>query len=305
MKTRCLSLLLFFPIVVFSQATNHFDYPDARWYVAETYDDGFPQNPVFGATETTIYGYLGDSLVGGTSWHKLYSTKDPAFAGDLVFEGLIRTDSDLVLFTTPSSQLDTLYDFSLEAGDYVRYPFYGNLYYTWLDTVGTITLNGELYQVYDFDEPFGMPDYFDYVDEQWIEGIGSIHGPLFPHAPETFTHEIIAGDSLILTCSFANGQQFWQHPDYDACYTQIMAGTGDQSLTAGELYPNPFRDKITLQLAGSGMFELTVLSETGQVLLRKTVGSGEEVDLSALSNGMYFMRLSNGTDARTGKVVKQ
>ncbi|MNU59379.1 hypothetical protein D3C71_485440 [compost metagenome] len=305
MKTYCLFILLFAPAFIFSQVTNHFDQPDARWYVAKTYAAGTLQNPSFGATKTTVYGYLGDSLISSTFWHKLYSTDDPLFSSDFVFEGLIRTDNSLILFTDALSQLDTLYNFNIAAGDYIPYSFYGNLYPTRLDDVYTITLNGEPFRIYDFDEPMALPNFFDYVNERWIEGIGSIHGPLFPHQPRTFTHEILAGDSLILTCSFADGQSFWQHPSYDNCYTQIMLGTGDHFLTEADLYPNPFQNQLTVQLPENRTFEMSLFSETGQVLFLKTVVSGEIVDLSSLSAGIYFVKLSDGTQTLTDKLVKQ
>lgn len=305
MKTNYLFILLFVPVFAFSQAVNHFNQIDARWYVAKTYPAATPQNPNFSATKTTVYGYLGDSLINGISWHKLYATNDPLFESDFVFEGLIRTDNNLVIFTNTFSELDTLYDFSLNAGDHVSYPFYDNLYPTRLDDVDSITLNGEFFRTYDFDEPMGLPNAFDYVDERWIEGIGSIHGPLFPHQPRTFTHEIISGDSLILTCSCANGQFFWQHPSYENCYTQILLGTGSYLTAEIDFYPNPFRDQVVVRLPENKTFDMTVLSETGQELCRKTVVSGEIIDLSFLSTGMYFINLSDGLQNTTGKLIKQ
>ncbi len=304
MKAYCIFTLLFIPAFIFSQAVNHFDYTDARWYVAKTYAAGTPQNPNFGTTKTTIYGYQGDSLINSTAWHKLYSTNDPLFGSGLVFEGLIRTDNNLVLFTNTSGQPDTLYDFNLGAGDYVYYPFYNNLYPTTLYDIDTITLNGEFFRTYDFNEPTGLPNAFDYVDERWIEGIGSIHGPLFPHQPRTFTHEILAGDSLILTCSYANGQFFRQHPSYENCYTQIILETSSYSLTETALYPSPFQDQVTVQLPENTPCEITILSETGKILFQKTVISDEVLDLSSFSAGIYFVKLSDGSRSRTGKLVK-
>jgi hypothetical protein len=299
--------LLFYPglIPVFAsgQATNHFDRPDARWHVARTFSAANPQDTDFNATTTRIYGYHGDSLHGGMSWHKLYSSYDPAFVGNLVYEGLIRTDNELVLFTDTLNALDTLYDFSLGADDYVLYPFYNNQYYTWIDHLDSIELNGAFFGTYHFDEPFALPSFFDYVGERWIEGIGSIHGPLFPHRPRTFSGEV-SGDSLILTCSYANGQFFWQHPSYEDCYTQIVWGTDDKLLPGIDLYPNPSTGSVTLDLPENGTFEMIVTSETGQVLFRQQVVSGVAVDLSFLSAGMYITLLSNGSQILAGKLAK-
>ncbi len=72
----------------------------------------------------------------------------------------------------------------------------------------TIELDNTPYNVYHFDEPLWLENFFSYLNEMWIEGIGSIHGPLFPHKkPRRFSNEVpMTGDSLILTCSYANGQ---------------------------------------------------------------------------------------------------
>lgn len=92
------------------------------------------------------------------------------------------------------------------------------------------------------------------------------------------------------------------------------------SSTAGRLalnaevaiFPNPARNKATLQLsaAQAGIYQVELLSAQGQLLRTNTVevngaNASLPVDLSALSNGLYLVRVSNGDRTAVRRLVKQ
>jgi len=105
--------------------------------------------------------------------------------------------------------------------------------------IDSIKINGQYYRHLHFAEPT-MINAFNLLNEVWIEGIGSIHDPIFTTFPIKFSTEI--PDSLILTCTYSNNQQLWQHPSYNSCYLNIVLGFGNQSKTNLITYPNPVQD---------------------------------------------------------------
>lgn len=303
MKTNILFLLFFFPASVFSQLTNHFDHLDSRWNVVRTFPNGNQQNTNFVGQETTVYGYQGDSLIGNELWNKLYSTQDSLFANGLTFLGLTRTDSSRILFLNPLSELDTLYDFNLNVGDYIRYVLNGVLSNPiTVIQIDSIQLNGQFYRRFFFDEPIGI-DFFDDLDEVWIEGIGSIHGPIFPNSPRKFAQEWV--DSVIVSCTYSDAQQVWDHPSFDACYVQVALATDDHDFEQVTISPNPFIDNIILQFDHIEKRELILSNGMGQELMRKTTTTNSEtVDLSSLVDGIYFITIQHNQQRSMCKLIK-
>lgn len=72
MKSTTIITLLLLQTFAFGQVIQHFENSDTRWNVAETY----PDNPSFVATTTTVYGFMGDTLINGNAWRKIYVTGD-------------------------------------------------------------------------------------------------------------------------------------------------------------------------------------------------------------------------------------
>lgn len=200
---------------------NHFDNPDSKWYVAKTYPGGNQEDPYFVATTTTVYGFKGDTIINSEKWLKIYSTPDPLFQNNLKYRGLIRTEDNKVFYMDTLYQLDTLYDFNLNVGDNAFFNLYGGTQPTWVKVIETDSIqlnNGAYYKRLKFEDPQIITPFY-YLKGVWIEGIGSIHGPLFTNSPIMFSSE--QPDSLILACSFSDNQYVWQHPSYSNCYIQV------------------------------------------------------------------------------------
>lgn len=304
MKTKFLLSILTIPMFVFGQVTNHFDNLDSKWNVAKTYPAANQQNPNFVATMTTVFGFQGDTLINGNLWFKLYSTSDSLFQNNLVFKGLTRTDNNRVLFLDPSNQLDTLYDFNISLGDSVLFNLYGQFPEKIpVINIDSIQINGQFYRRFHFAEPT-IINAFDLLSEVWIEGIGSIHGPIFTNFPIKFSTEI--PDSLILTCTYSNSQQFWQHPSYNSCYLNIVLGIDKKTKTDLTFYPNPVQDIIKLNLTKPDYYEINIFNSAGQKLLQKTITSDVlTIDLTSLNDGIYFITVDNKTERWTSKIIKK
>ncbi|MBL0074025.1 MAG: T9SS type A sorting domain-containing protein [Bacteroidetes bacterium] len=255
-------------------------------------------------TTTTIYGFQGDTLINSDLWFKLFSTNDSLFQNNLTFKGLSRTDNNIVLFLDTLNQLDTLYDFTISLGDSVLFNLYGQ-YPEKIPVINidSIQINGQFFRRFHFAEPT-IINAFDLLSEVWIEGIGSIHGPIFTNFPIKFSTEI--PDSLILTCTYSNIQQFWQHPSYNSCYLNIVLALDNITKTNLTIYPNPVQDNIKINFTKTDNYEINIFNSAGQKLIHKTVTSDfATIDLTTLNDGIYFITIDSRTERWTSKLLKK
>jgi hypothetical protein len=303
MKTTIILSILLLPSILCGQVINHFDNLDSKWNVAKTYPAANQQNPNFAATTTTVYGFQGDTLINSEQWLKLSSTSDSTFQNDLLYRGLLRAENSKVLYLDTLNLLDTLYDFSLNVGDSVLFDLYG-MYPEWLQVINadSIQINGDYYRRLKFEEP--SINAFDWLDEEWIEGIGSKHGPLFPAFPVKFSEEI--PDSMLLTCSYSDNQQIWQHPSYQSCYVNIVLSVDQLKFFDFKIYPNPFADKIHIENIEFREYGITVLNSLGQTVRQTHINNNNTIiDLADLKAGVYFLRIDEGEKAMTMKIIKK
>lgn len=302
MKTTIIFSVLLLPSILLGQVIDHFDNLDSKWNVARTYPAGNQQNPNFVATTTTVYGYHGDTIINSELWFKLYSSNDSLFQNNLIFRGLIRTENNKVLYLDTLNQFDTLYDFNLSVGDSVLFDLYGS-YPEWIPviSVDSIQINGAFYHRIKFAEP--SISAFDWLDEEWIEGIGSKHGPLFPAFPVKFSEEV--PDSMLLTCTYSDNQQIWQHPSYASCYVNIVLRVDNFEYSDFKIYPNPFSSQIIIENNKNEKYTLTIINSLGQVIRQEQLESNTEtIDLPELKAGIYLLRINDRELIKTMKIIK-
>jgi hypothetical protein len=302
MKTIIIFSILLLPSILLGQVINHFDNSDSRWNVAKTYPAANQQNPNFVATTTTVYGFQGDTIINSEQWFKLYSTTDSLFQSNLFYRGLLREENNKVFYLDTLNQLDTLYDFSLNVGDTVLFDLYG-MSPEWLHVINvdSIQINGQYYKRLKFEEP--SISAFDWLDEEWIEGIGSKHGLLFPAFPVKFSEEI--PDSMLLTCTYSDNQQIWQHPSYLNCYVNIVLSVNDIEYSYFNIYPNPFSNHVIIENNKNREYVLTILNNSGQIIRHEQIESNTQtIDLSELKAGLYLLRVNDGELIKTMKIIK-
>lgn len=269
----------------------------ASWYVADTYPNGSMQDPGFTETLTTAFSYDGDTLLGLDQWSVMQAAP-LAGSGLPSTIGFARAAGDVVLFRDTLGVVDTLYDFSLLPGDSVFYP--GSISaYVRVEQVSAIVVAGVSHRVIAF-EPF-LQQVPSFLYERWIEGVGSVHGPLYPRYPRNFMTEV-PGDSLRLTCFKRNSVLLWSHPDYPDCVTNIIQGTDDLSGSDRgiSMWPNPGAQELMVASERSTVFAVVLCDAQGRVVLQRTAPQGSNaIDTSALASGPYTVRVI----ARDGSIV--
>lgn len=92
----------------------------------------------------------------------------------------------------------------------------------------------------------------------------------------------------------------------DAC-----AGIDELAGLTIDMYPNPTVGNVVLDIAGeSNGFVLEIVDVNGKLVYTETIGeinSGlrRTIDLSNVANGLYFLKLDDGTSSTTRKLMKQ
>lgn len=81
---------------------------------------------------------------------------------------------------------------------------------------------------------------------------------------------------------------------YDMCPYNGIAD--NKTLSDFDIYPNPTRGKVTIRINNN--CELTITNIVGQVILKRTAGKNEKVDLSNQMQGVYLIT------AKTNKAIK-
>ncbi|MDB2597040.1 T9SS type A sorting domain-containing protein [Schleiferiaceae bacterium] len=303
MKSVLINALFLIPTIIFGQIENHFQNQDSKWSVTQTYPNGIPTNPNLNLTETLIYGFQGDSTYNSLTWNKLYFTRDTLFMSNLKYGGLLRSDNNYVMHIDTLNQLDTLYNFDLNLGDSAYFNIFG-MFPEWLEVteIDSVQIGSSFYKTIEFAEP--SVSAFDWLDEKWIEGIGSIHGPLFPHYPRKFSEE--TPDSMFLTCSFTNASQVWNHPAYSSCYTNVYLDIDEKKETIFKVYPNPFSEYVILESQYfPNQTRIELYNSIGQLLNEfEPTSSIYKIDLRSLNNGIYFLKIKIESHYKTIELIK-
>ena len=89
----------------------------------------------------------------------------------------------------------------------------------------------------------------------------------------------------------------------------LTVGTINPAADRLSVYPNPFSDRVTLEVSGlRGASELTILDIAGRVVVRRDLEAGAtRLDLitTRLKAGTYLLRLTNEAGISTARMVRQ
>ena len=193
------------------------------------------------------------------------------------------------------------YDFSMEIGDSISfYPLTD--YYMKLEQIQNENVFGEERKVY----------YFKRTWEQllshvvWIEGIGSLAGIMHPDkAASSFWTWV---DPFELNCYYYNDELQYQS------YLASVYGCYFESLDTDELvnntikiYPNPANQSFTIDLSTGDKAETVILQlydiQGVCVKQKKIHSSKEQIDISHILSGLYFIKLNSNDKTYLKKLI--
>ena len=197
-----------------------------------------------------------------------------------------------------------LYDFDLKVGESTLITTQytgGEEYFYDLLKIEKVTFFGKIRQKYIF-EVRNMQNKL-VGQKVWIEGIGSLVHPF-----ETLIKPVFDGYWYELLCSYSNQQQHYMNPKYNFCNT--TAPTNDIFLENidVQISPNPFHNNLTINILDEANddFTMVLYNNIGQEVLRQSVAPQTSVDVAALAQGTYFVKIMNKDKSKSvvRRVVK-
>lgn len=197
-----------------------------------------------------------------------------------------------------------LYDFSIDVGDTVD--VYGLYYCQWVSNAYKVVarstieiLNGEqrtLWDLHPIDENVQQAD-------QWIEGIGSINGVLFPGCYEMATISLY----LELLCHYEDDVKLYMSA-LDTCFVDWTTGVQANMQHNIQLHPNPVSNVLYLTSVGeSGRYiDYEIYNLSGlKVAQGKFFDNSYAIPVDYLLSGMYLLRIKNEWNAQNFKFIKK
>lgn len=197
-----------------------------------------------------------------------------------------------------------LYDFSIDVGDTVD--VYGLYYCQWFSNAYKVAarstielLNGEqrtLWDLHPIDENVQQAD-------QWIEGIGSINGVLFPGCYEMATITLY----LELLCYFEDDVKLYMSAQ-DTCFVDWTTGVQANMQHNIKLYPNPVTNVLYLTThSDSERFNAYEIYDVSglKVADGRFFDHSYAIPVDNLHSGMYLLRIKNESNAQNLKFIKK
>lgn len=285
-----------------------------QWYIIQTSYayGGAPSYRTTGELEILS----GDTIINSILYKKIIINhyEMPVFLPTGLV-GFVREDTlEKKVYFKPSFQFsqDTverlLYDFSAEIGDSIEIfglfskpeGYIENIYI--IESLDSITLlNNEKRKVWNLiqhpESGLGWTD-------QWIEGIGSKQGLIFPCYYEVSTN----GETYDLLCFYDDATNLYIHPLYDTCHVEWTSNILELTKPKAIIYPNPADDKLILSM--SDIYEsrgsIQIIDIYGKIVFKDEFSEkNHEILLSNLSSGLYIIRIEIAQQIMMIKFFKQ
>mgnify|MGYP002862432548 CR=1 FL=1 len=232
----------------------------------------------------------GDTTIHNIKFNKIYQINyglDGTFYNSL-YRACTRVDQQKV-WAIPSG-LDEeilLYDFGVEVGDTLHLQFLDIDavvdYYT--ESIETIVIDGATHKKIRFQTSYGIPDV-------WIEGIGSIMGPL---DRGFFVIDAQPG----LTCYLKGGEVVYKTEETLSCESGLTCAIVTSSeevpqANAIKIFPNPANAEVWLESKIQGPIQVEIFAADGRMISKATYPDGQmtRVNTAALVPGVYSLKIA-------------
>lgn len=252
----------------------------------------------FAGCSTTSYQLHGDTILDQLPYKKLYA-KLYENSKNWNLCGAMREDENQVYYSNFDS-VSLLYDFNLNIGDVFSSTLYtfDGMWETEFELIliDSITLlNGELRKRYTYT---GLG-----VEEYWIEGIGSLCGPI--HTGINASYFDIWWN---LSCYHFEDEQIYQNPQESDCYVNTTKIDQINNKLDLLISPNPFSEFTicSFKYEPSHKYHIHIVNKLGQVVCTKeNITSGEiKIPRNQLESGLYFIHLfENNRNSSSTKLI--
>lgn len=262
-----------------------------------------------------IYHYNGNSFTELTYNFNYSYREDGIYA---------KTDNNILLITSDYSSgrlirfdgtnLETVYTFPVGRGGYSMTTFDGNIFfflssfgdvYKWDDSTEIME---QLYAYPDGEkEWFARSVFATDNNNLFIVGYGGIRHMNVSTRAIDLVYEEWDVNKFFWDASYANGKAFIATNDGRLIKMTISSSIDPETVSQLAIYPNPATDILSIEFPVFGINDKTIeiLDLNGKIVATTQFSSFKvNMDISGLSNGVYFLRLSCEEGLITKKFIK-
>lgn len=271
---------------------EYFPFPenDAIWYSVNSWPDIAPPYVLY---KTYRYETIGDTLIDGKMYTKLYSFLDTDFYGNYLGAYRVESDSQKVYFIDSYYNTESLiYDFSMVPGDSITIngTNYNPFTLTCYDT-SSVELNGSIHKTYSIHSILTNGEE---CFTTWVEGIGSLRIPI---ETDIFCGSWFEG-AYDLSCFFYQGEQIYSwlgNPFFTGCVGTNVSLNEHHLEDNIQIYPNPVEGvaKVFSRSKKSIIINCHLFNSLGDAVYSvESINRPEiQLDCSTLSSGLYLLVL--------------
>ncbi len=304
-------VLMVLPLVLFGQDLIPIVKESSLWKVQKiTIDTRNPVPPYPTDTSYVNTWISGDTLIGELTFKKVYSSEFLPGNDNPIYQGAILEEGPIVSWIPDGPDylpIDTLYNFDLEVGDTVAFFEDTPSFYFYVKSIDSVKLENDILRkrISIYKDAIDTPE----IDTTtrvytWIEGLGELeYGLIYPFC---FAFNPSCGDNLIC---YQEGESIVYESFPLACSitTSTNAHLGDSFV---KLYPNPFSQRLNLELTKSKEVLILIHDTSGKLLLRRKENKGFykdnfPLDLNELERGVYIITLITNEMTISKTIIKQ
>jgi len=247
-----------------------------------------------GVFSTEIYVIDGDSVINSLIYNKIWASFDSLSTWQ--YQGLIREDSNIVYYIPPNGNEGILYDFNLEIGDtaYVTNVFCSDIPIYVID-IDTVEYNGISRKRWLLGED-------GYVQESWVEGIGSLYGPLHTK----FEYCIVCPFWELLCYHNNDTLEYIMYGQTD-CYQNTVGLDENFRESDFSINPNPVKIGSIINIETNSVpNSISIFNSSGLLIKRLSQFRDKiiRIETNDFKPGMYFITIkTNGDRINTQKIM--
>lgn len=134
---------------------------------------------------------------------------------------------------------------------------------------------------------------------------GSTHGFSIIAEEGYFIYSVIVDDEDFGVMDYVEFESIMENHYVYVFFQSALLGTSDYGIEEFNVYPNPADGEVQITLPGEwASCTLTIYDMRGAVVGKMMVNDGERVNLSHLSNGLYFFEMEHQGVKKISKVIK-
>ncbi len=288
---KAIKLFLFLGIVLTSFSVNAQSYhkmlaDSNRWNVGRDW----------GNWSTIIYKSWGDTMIDSFHYKFINKRQDVFSLGNLKF---IREDTvkkQILCRVDKNSKDIVIYDFSLKVGDTINVPFSQGGFVRFKVESRTSLGSGDTFNlIVDSASTNIYP-----INFTWIEGIGCTSSFVYP-----FEGYNVDGYTSDLLCSYRNGIRTYSNPNGHPCMFFLGVEQSEKNEGQINIYPNPSNGKYSISFSEIFSGDVLIYDMIGNLKYSGKASNSIKLDLDLpVPSGIYLLKLNNGRDIYTQKLIK-